>query len=332
MGLEVNSSSSMCRMCGRPYGRLKGYFPICYGTLYKGIGYLPYCNECVDSIYNTFYRELKDERAAVKRACRKLDIYWNDVLFDQAHAKAAARSLFRSYIVKANSYNNVGKTYDDTIEEEIKAQAKTGNVVITQSIPETIDTKPQDNEPIDEDIRLFWGPGYTNEMYRDLEQRRAYYLRRLPEGVEGDIGSEAMLRQICALDLDINRDRADGKPVDKSVATQINLLGELELKPKQKRETLDSATSNTTFGEWIKRWEDERPIPEPDPELRDIDGIAKFVNTWLYGHLAKMLNIKNAHSKLYDEEMERMRVENPEFDDEDDESLIYDIFASNEDE
>lgn len=336
MPLEVNASSSMCRMCGKAYGRLKGYFPISYGTLYKGVGYMPYCNDCVDSIYETFFRETNDAKLAARYACRKLDIYWREDLFEQARIRAAARSLFRSYIMKANSITFAGKTYDDTLKEERLRGISFNDIPNPVATPLTdkSDSPKEDateEDDVAEEVKLFWGPGYSNEMYRDLEQRRAYYLGRLPDGIEDDIGSEAMLRQICALDLDINRDRAEGKPVDKNIATLTNLLGELQLKPKQKKESQDSSAANTTFGEWIKKWEDERPIPDIDPELKDVDGIVRHVSTWFFGHLAKMLGIKNAHSKLYEEAIEKYRVDNPEYEDESDDELIYDVLAHKED-
>jgi len=39
-----------------------------------------------------------------------------------------------------------------------------------------------------------------------------------------------------------------------------------------------------------------------------------------------MLNIRNGYSKLYEDEMARLRVERPELDEEDDDALFNDIF------
>ena len=43
--------------------------------------------------------------------------------------------------------------------------------------------------------------------------------------------------------------------------------------------------------------------------------------------LYKMLGIKNTYCKLYEDEMERLRVKTPEFEDEDDESMFNNIFS-----
>ena len=67
-----------------------------------------------------------------------------------------------------------------------------------------------------------------------------------------------------------------------------------------------------TFGTLIKKWENEEPIPEPDPEWADVDGIGKYIRIWFLGHLCKMLGIENEFSKEYEAEMAKFRVELPE--------------------
>lgn len=43
-----------------------------------------------------------------------------------------------------------------------------------------------------------------------------------------------------------------------------------------------------------------------------------------------MLGVKNSYSKMYEDEISKYRVERPEYDDEDDETVINDIFGSGE--
>ena len=40
-----------------------------------------------------------------------------------------------------------------------------------------------------------------------------------------------------------------------------------------------------------------------------------------------MMGIKDGYTRLYEAEIERLRVERPEYDDEDDETLLIDSFA-----
>ena len=128
-------------------------------------------------------------------------------------------------------------------------------------------------------------------------------------------------------------DSAAGRPVDKNMNTLNTLLGSLNLKPVQKKSEVDAATENTPFGVWIDRWEHKRPIPEPDPMFKDVDGIVRYITIWFYGHIAKTLGIPNVYCEMYEKEMEKMKVERPEaFDEEvdDDESIFNSIFGTKE--
>ena len=324
--IEINSSSVICRRCGQAYGRMKGNFPVSYAPLYKGTGYLPYCRSCVDDMYQIYFSESGDAKKTVRQMCRKLDIYWSLTLFDRVEKLNSNRSMMTSYLAKVASINYAGKGYDDTLREE---------GTIWNDIPEIAEEKPEavvmrtDAEDIDIDSGIIakWGPGYPPSMYRELEDRWAYWMTRYPDGTDLDIGTEALIRQICNLEIDINRDRAAGKSIDKNVNMLNTLLGSAMLKPAQKKDDADAAMEKTPFGVWIKRWENLRPVPEPDPELKDVDGIIRYIEIWFKGHLAKMLGLKNAYSKMYEEEIARRRMEMPDFDeDEDDEDLFNDIF------
>lgn len=332
--IEVNASSSVCRKCGTAYGRLKGYFPVSYGFLYKGAGYLPYCKDCVDSIFTSYLTECGDTKVAVRQTCRKLDLYWNDALYETVNRQNASRSAMTAYIAKANGMKYAGKSYDDSLREEGKLWSFGGaeqvaHPVIADTTEPTVVTAEEDDtdlSSIEDDVIAYWGPGYTASMYKALEERRSYWMEHLPDGVETNAGFEALLRQIVSTELDINRDRAAGRPIDKSQAVLSQLIGNAMLKPTKKADDTDSSLEKTPFGVWIKRWEDKRPVPEPDPELKDVDGIIRYIQIWFFGHLARMLNIENAYSKLYDKEIERLRVDHPDLDDEDDDSMLFDVF------
>lgn len=327
MAIEVNSTNIICSKCGRSYGRRKGYFAVNYGSIYKGIGYLNICKDCVDEMYNTYLAQCNNARDAARQMCRKLDLYWSDSVFDMVEKKTTSRTLMTSYIAKINTNKFIGKSYDDTLSEEgvLWDLSKATGI---DSVSANVDENDEPEIEIADDVIAFWGKGYDPEMYLDLEQRRNYWMSKFPLGVDLDIGTEALIRQICSMELDINRERAAGRPVDKQVNALNNLLGSANLKPNQKKDDSDAAIDKTPMGMWIWKLENQRPVKEVDPELADVDGIKKYVTVWLFGHLCKMLNIKNSYSKLYEEEIAKMRVERPEYDEEDDDTMLYDIFSN----
>lgn len=297
--------------------------------MYRGTGYLPFCNDCLDTMFDEYRQLLGSDREAMRRMCMKLDLYWHDSIYDMVERTAGVNSKVRNYIGKTNIIRYIDKSFDDTIADEERSgirQAAAQDDGIQQGyLPEESEEEIID---IPEDVILFWGPGYTPKMYLELEERKKYWISRFPTGYNFDIGEEALIRQICNLEIDINHDRAAGKSIDKNVNTLNTLLGSANLKPTQKKDDgADAELDNMPFGVGIRKWENTRPIPEPDPELQDVDGIVRYITVWFLGHLCHMVGIKNTYCKLYEEEMERLRVTAPEFEDEDDETLFDHMFG-----
>lgn len=339
--IEINASSTVCRKCGTAYSRLKGYFPISYGFLYKGTGYMPYCRDCIDTMFNNYLKECEDVKTAVRQMCRKLDIYWNERLFDEAERRSSSRSVMTNYISKSTNSKTANKSYDDTLREEgvlwvLPSKYQTSSSqdpIVTADIKTQINTANEIEEDIDPDIIAFWGPGNNSKTYNDLQQRYEYWKEHLPNGVDvTDIGVQALLRQICGLEIEINLCRASGKPTDKLINTLNTVLGSAKLKPDQKREeAVDQSYDNTPLGVWLYKYEYQRPLPELDEEFKDVNGIRRYISTWVRGHLAKMIGIKNSYSQMYEDAIKELSVERPEYDGEDDEALIYNAFSDSGD-
>lgn len=337
--MDVMQTNVVCSRCGLSYGRRKGYFPVSYAALHKGIGYIPVCKTCIDDMYNKYLAQTDDTASVVRQVCRKLDLYWNKALFEDVERKNTTHTMMTAYIAKLNTTRYAGKCYDDTLSEEgaLWSHINTHDFVdeddddfddIEDEYSESDEIIGIDNSiEITDDIIAFWGPGFTTSMYRELEQRRRYWMSRFPEDTVLDVGTEALIRQICNLEISINKNRASGKQIDKNINMLNTLLGSLNLKPSQNKDEGDSSLENTPFGVWIRRWENQRPIPEVDPEMKDVDGIIRYIETWFKGHLSKMLNIKNAYSTIYEKEIDKYRVEKPEYEDDDDETIFNTVFG-----
>lgn len=327
--IEVNVSSTVCRRCGRAYGRLKGYFPINYGELYKGTGYLPYCYECINKIYTAYLTECGSEEQATEQLCRKLDIYWNKDLYEMARKRTNTRSVLTNYLTRLTNAQYSGKSYDDTMREEKRMWRKAGaDAGSAPAIGEEIGTREDaEIDDISKDTIAYWGPGYEPEMYQYLEQRRVYWENSLPDGSNIDASVEVLIRQICSMEMDINRDRANGKSVEKQVGMLDKLVNSLNQRIGKDGDG-NGVFDKTPFGVWIDRWENSRPIPDPDPELQDVDGVVRYITTWFLGHLCKMLGIKNTYCKMYEEALAEQQLEHPEVEEDDDEELFNKLFST----
>lgn len=342
MAFEINTDKAICCKCGIAYGRKRGFFQVSYGALYKGSGFLPYCKKCVDEICETYYAKSGRIDHAVRQTCRALNLYWNKRIFDSAEKKATQHTIMAKYVMAINAANYAGKSYDDTLSEEGSLWDFVNDDAETKTMPENDaessnvaseeEKAPVPKINVTKRMIKFWGSVYPPEMIAQLEERYQYWMSRLPDEVELDIGTELLLKQISALDIDINNARAgDGKNVDKLISTQSNLLRDLNLKPVQRKKDESNSLGDVPFGVGIGWCERRKPIAEPSEEFKDVDGIKKEVNVWLYGHLAKMMGKKNLYSKLYEEEIAKLRVERPEFADESDEELLADVLSSGND-
>lgn len=328
----------ICSRCGRIYKRQRNNFPISHSPLFmRNGGYMPLCNTCLDELFEHYKDVLGDEKEAIRRMCLKLDIYWNPELYAMINKSSTTVSRMKSYISKTNLLKYSGKSYDDTIDEEATAVDINRAAMMAEEygVDDSLLNRPMASPvPVkmpDADTVLFWGAGFTPEFYTELNLRYERWTGKLKKPL--DPGTEALYKQICIAEATINKNIVNGKSVEQAQTSLNNLLGSLNIKPNQKREDEEALGIDTTpLGVWAKRWEDKRPIPEDDPEMKDSYGVIKYISTWLYGHLSKMLGMKSIYSKLYDDEIARIRVERPEFEGEDDETVFNEVFSSDDDE
>lgn len=327
---EEDTREYYCCTCGKKYTRQKNNFPMSQSPLYKGNhGYITTCRNCIDELFDQYKQAIGDEKEALRRICMKFDIYWNEEVYGMLSKANTSTSRVLTYIARTNLLKYQGKTYDDTLDEEYNSELP------TYLQPMTFDEDDlSEHIQIDESVRAFWGVGFNDAWYEELNSRYDYWTSQFPNDFELGVGTQALLRQICILETQINKDLMAGKPVEKLVNSLNTLLGSANLKPDQikKEEPIDSSIENMPLGVGIKKWEDTRPLPEVAPEFRDVDGIVKYITTWFYGHLGKMVGIKNFHSKLYEDEISRLRVEKPEYEEDDDESVFNDVFGGDSDE
>lgn len=326
--LEIAASGAICRKCGVAYsGKVSLNFATSYAQLYRGSGHLPYCRSCVNEIFEKYYLSCKDAKKAVRQTCRKLDLYWSESIYEYAAVRSSSRSVITAYMTRANSKQYLGKSYDDTLIEEgtlwepANPATITGIGIVGQE--EDIYVEPE--------IREFWGADFAADFVLKLDKR----YKDWTDGQEDlDRGSISLFKQICILEETIARDAAAGRAVDKNMNTLNTLLGSANLKPVQKKDDVAGGSVDASpMGVWIRRFENERPIPEPDPELRDVDKIVRYIQVFFLGHLAKMLGKTTVYSKMYEDEIARLRVESPDMSREydDDEEFFENRFGATED-
>ena len=96
----------------------------------------------------------------------------------------------------------------------------------------------------------------------------------------------------------------------------------LQIKPSQNNS--NALTEAKTFGQLIAKWEETKPIPEPDEDFKDVDHISEYVDVFMRGHLAKMMGLKNGYSEKYDSYIAQYSAKKHEYTEEEASQSMYD--------
>lgn len=285
-------------------------------------GYYPTCKECLMDMaldYDKKNHTYTDNREKTIRVCQLLDLPFIESLYkncladlenDTGERKRATAYQSMVRMVKSfPQYKNMTWKDSEFIEDE--------------------SAKTSDKAPVTKQIRKntknLFGDGFTEDDYWFLQNQYDDWCSRVQVDTKPQ---EMYVTQICLGLLDIHKARLAGEDVTKKLSALDTLMNAANLQPKQS--VSNTSSDSLTFGQMLEKWEEHDPLPEPDPELQDVDGMTKYIHTWL-GWILKALGIKNAYTQEYEEEVQKYTVTKPEPISEGNSQEIYDtVFGSNE--
>lgn len=270
---------------------------------------MPYCNDCVNALFNVTKLGFPDYHDGYRRICQMLDLYYNEVLAEQAYSESNDGNRVTKYItLLVNRPVLADKTYADNVMEDIEKST----AELYRFAP---DVKVYN---VTQEMRDFWGFGLSDKDYDFLN----YKYQEWAKEVECDnITQRTIIKNLCLIQLQIQNAMEDGTDITKLINQFNASLSAANLQPKQKSDN-EMLTDNQCFGLKIKEWEDEEPISEVDERFKDVDGIRHYIIVWFLGHFCKMMGVKNKYTEAlereYSEEVEQYTVEPPTYDDDDD--------------
>ena len=283
-------------------------------------GYFPVCKKCLLAMVEQRNkkgdppRETKD---SVKAVLRFMDLPYIDSLYESV-AKSVAdevneknrKSPFLAYIVPIKSLPNYrGKTWIDS-EFEVGV------------LSESEETKQ--NEKTIKAAKKRFGHGFSNEDYMYLETEYKDWTTRYACEHKSQ---EELFKRLCFKSLDILKAQKEGKDTKDLDKTYQELLGTLGIKPSQN--SSNALTEAKTFGQLIQKWEDEKPIPEPEDEFKDVDKIGLYLDVFFKGHLAKSMGLNKVFSAIYDKFMSKFTVTKPQYDEDLEQEMLFEqIFGA----
>ena len=302
---KTNKNKCTCFYCGKEYVDTNYYKS--HSAFYNNIGKIPYCKQCIEKFYQHYYEKytnegcLTPEKNAVKRLCAAFDIYYKEDAYNAAIDSAKKREMnitpMGAYMKMIQLSQYKGKSYDNTVSDEEK-----------DDFVANISFDISNGRKADEKTIKFFGAGFTDEDYEFLKEEYDDWVSRHECKTKAQ---EEVFKRICFKQLEILKATRRGEDTKNLDATFQNYLDTAKLQPKQNAG--DTTADNQTFGTLIDKWENERPLPEIDEELKDVDKIGFYIDTFYKGHTCKMLNIKNAFSNLYSSMMKKFTVNKPEY-------------------
>lgn len=303
---KIKKEKQPCLHCGKSYVDTSYYNS---NSMFYRNGKIPYCKHCIEKFYHHFFMKYKQEgcltpeKKAVKRLCMVLDVYYRDDAFNSSFKRYNEDDVDTTPIsqymrvIQLYQYNRNKETYEDTLAKE-----KNKETTAAATVNEDIDYE------IEESTVDFFGAGFSKEDYVFLKKEYDDWTARHECKTKAQ---EEVFKDICFNRLQNLKALRAGEDTKDITASFQKLLDSGKLQPKQN--IGDTTADNQTFGTLLDKYENERPLPEIDEELKDVDKIGYYIDTFFKGHTCRMLNVKNAFSNLYSSMMRKFTVNKPEY-------------------
>lgn len=263
-------------------------------SIFGGIGYIPICKDCLYTMVDDYYEIYKDMKLAIYYICRKIDVAFNNNIFESALGKGlekgkdVPKKVFQSYITQ---YNSLGKTnntfipFDDgehvenihTIEHTINIDDNIINII----------KKDISIDDIDLETQIFWGFGFDAKDYMFLETEITNWKQTHKCDNQAEV---TLLKEICIKILEIRRLREVKKSVAKEQKELQDLMKTASVDPA-KANVADGGKTLDAFGSWIKDIEQTEPAEyfEDKKLYEDFDGIKKYTDKYIFRPLKNLL-------------------------------------------
>lgn len=302
-----------CPVCGESFTKQTGYFFKTKDANYiKNNGYITICKSCLQKMFEQYIKFYDSIPKAIRHIC---------IMFGYYYSENGVRDLEASLAPKIGDYiksiNNIKKTYLDTILEEHDKKTQQGAI---NALKEEEADKIKVDQEIDDEVKFFFGDGFTYNDYEFLVADFNEWKKRIGENLTKS--EEGLLRNIVFNELDMMKARQNGESTKDLEATYLNNLKAGGWSPNQNTE---DTTGLDCFGQWINRIEDNDPIPDPDPEWEDVDGIKDYIEAFQLVPLAKSIGLKGFDdSKAYDRLMDKFSVKKKQVKLNDEEDELFD--------
>lgn len=259
--------------------------------------------------YTDFYMHtntsrFKSQRMAICKECLKNEVYDHNGEVDVEEFKQMLmiidmpfyRSEFESAV--ESDKETIG-TYISNVYLNHKGEG------YSAGDQEAIQQILADKFELNDEIIRFWGTGYTPNEYDFLNE---FFIDLTDDFEVSDSIQERLIKAICKTELAADKvlmagDMGKYNNLRKTISM---ILEDNNMKPKNNK-GLDGDNA-FVLGLALKKYEYDKPLPDPLPEWRKNDTIRSNIRTFFVGHLASMLGLQNDYAKEYEEELAKHTV------------------------
>ena len=275
-----------CLSCGKTSSMY-----ISYSKLYRDVGVLPICKECIKSEYLYLLGKFdRDVEKAIYYLCMKIDMPYHANAFEgsKKQCKEDIENIWYIYIQKINSLRSSNDYADDFLSgERISLDGEIANINLDDY--ESIEVAM---------LAAKWGDGIPVDDLKYLEEK--FYEWDASFEISGK-NRVLIVDQICFEELEIKRDRANRKDVTKRLKTITELMKLGDLSPKQ--ETAAESAEFASFPEFINQVEKTKPAYIENHELKDVDNLKGKIEA-MAGAINRTKGVSDKSTDTFDEEFQ----------------------------
>lgn len=270
-GLEV--SKSYCRKCRETKPATEFYSAT--DTFLDTNGLMSVCSDCIDEIYNNFLTVTKSVEVSVHEVCKMMNIAYFPAAIESAKKDAETRI--------ANGKNPAkffGK-YKSRIRTNLGGVRGGENLDMTykpESTVQIVSTPIQEEDTPDfEELKAFWGVDSRDDiefLENEMSKYRMGYVFDSP-------AQETLIKELCHLILQIDKDRKQDKSVDSKLKSMFSLMNNMGISPSM--ESAINGGKAESLGVRIKELEETSPADwyKDKSIYADVDNIEEYAEKYI---------------------------------------------------
>ena len=308
-----------CHMCNEFHNT-----DLFYNDKRYGSGLFPICKKCLLKMatdYNKTTNTYTDNKEKTIEVFHLMNLPYIESLY-QSSLKQVKEKL--GEVNRSTAYQQM-MVQVKSLPQYSKLSWK--DSIFGDSLPGQTEEEINENSRIVKAARKRFGRDYSLQDLYFLETQYEDWVSRYECNTKAQ---EEIFERLCFKKWEINKATKNGQPTKDLDKTYQELLSTANITPRQS--SMDTFADAQTFGTLLQKYEETRPLPEIDEDLRDVDKIGLYIDAFFRGHASKMLGLKNPFTNIYEKVMSKYTVKPPEYeDDEDTEDVFNKIFGSLED-